>query len=312
MPVHPLLERFLTQIQVAAKRPVLQAFDAAGETLVPGQHAMALDARLAAAGQELADTVEEDTANPYHNRTHAAEAVWAAATLWEAENQARVAAGKTPWPARDGLVLLVAMVAHDLHHTGQVETLAPGQAPSGREEAASARAALKVLRWHEVDEATQARIAHIIRHTEPLAGVPAARAAYAAAPSLETLLPVLAAEADLLASVLPWTGPRRGEQLGREWTAAGAEKLAQAVTRWPGRERFLGIVTWTSAGAHALGLPAWVTLERQVLAQHAADWDSLPFEVAESAHHQAIEAALAVEPPRPEARVASAHLRRPL
>lgn len=247
---------------------------------------------LCRAGQRIGRRADDDTRNAYHNRTHAGEAVWAALALWQCEQAARLARGQAPWPVLSGLTLIVAMLAHDLDHPG----LFVGASQSedlGRIERHSAALATAILEDERVDTQVIARIGQIIHATEPVRGVPAAQAAWLARPSLGTLLPVLATEADLLASAWFSTGPVRGQWLAQEWRAQVPE-LAQVIASWSGRRHFLASTRWLSAGALAFGIDRSVAIEQEVLEAHGHRWDGLAFEVARTEHLEAMRAAFDV------------------
>lgn len=207
-------------------------------------------ARLFRTALAVAERVENDTQAAYHNRDHTAEAVLAAETLMA--NEPLSAAARM----NQGLRLLAAMVAHDVGHTGAFGT------PKGSLEEASAhvfeqewKALGPVLdRTNENDV-----VRSIILGTEFSEGPRNNAARFAQSPaSLLPRLHVLANDADVLASVLPETGPERGRLLAREWQEAGpaAAGPAAAVGSWAGRLGFLKVVTMASDSARALGVGA--------------------------------------------------------
>lgn len=246
-------------------------------------------AALFCAGQQICFQLTQTREAPaYHNANHAQDAMLAAVALWEATQEDRTAHGQPLYPAWAGYVLVVAMLGHDLGHPGG--PVDPNDASQwGVIEAASARAVDHWLEQEGVDAATRVQIQAIIRSTEPIRGVPAAVAAWQASPDLEHLLPVLAAEADILGSLCWLTGPACGQRLAWEWRAAGAREAARSIARWTTRCRWLERVPCVSPAAERLGLPQMRDLERALLESWGPAWDRWPWPQAQRAHRQTME-----------------------
>lgn len=290
---HRWRDDFVGRVSTPPQRPLPWVLRTAVETLCGSHDPNDPEVEaLCRAGQRISRRADEDTGNVYHNRTHAGEAVWAALALWQCEQAVRLHQGQVPWPVLSGLTLIVAMLAHDLDHPG----LFVGASQSedlGRIERHSADLAIAILEDERVAPQVIARIGQIIHATEPVRGVPAAQEAWLAQPSLGTLLPVLATEADLLASAWFSTGPVRGQWLAQEWRAQVPE-LAQVISSWSGRRHFLASTRWLSAGALAFGIDRSVAIEQRVLATHGDRWDGLAFDLARTEHLEAMRAAAAI------------------
>lgn len=225
----------------------LEAWDALPEEDVAAAGPQAVVYRT---GMALAKLAEADTSAAYHNRDHTAEAVLSAAVLAQAE----------PWtpPARQnqGLKFLVAMMAHDVGHTGAFG------APKGSLEQSSAQVFSQVWsRFAGPDPGSMARADHaviqsVILGTEFTEGPRLNADNLLRDPSrMQYRIQVMANDADILASVLPQTGPERGQLLAQEWSAAGPHAAAASATvgTWAGRLGFLKAIRLTSLGAQALG-----------------------------------------------------------
>jgi hypothetical protein len=287
MSPHHLLSRFLSRVAQVPQIPLPQLFKESATELnmLWGESVDFSDEALALfrSGMRLAQLAEQETGHAYHNRVHTGEAMLASVALWGAEQQAGAES-----TLETGLVVLVAMTAHDLHHPGLWVSKATPQALGAIERHCAAMTSL-VLRAEGVEEETIQTIVHIIESTEPVLGVPAAKAAFQAHPSDATLWPVLAGEADLLASVWHSTGPERGRRLAAERKAAHQDNGPVSIGSWRGRWAFLSQDIWLSTASHLLQLRQWQDMERDILAEHATAWDALHFDQArtEQQHHMA-------------------------
>lgn len=204
-------------------------------------------------GLRVAELAEGDLSAAYHNRDHTAEAVFSAEALLAAEPLS------ASQKQRHSLRLLVAMMAHDLGHTGAFGS------PKGSLETASAEAFERV--WDEFaphpptlqSNSERGAIRSLVLGTEFTEGPRRNAEAQAQDPSsIVSRLHVLANDADILASVLPQTGPERGRLLAQEWTEAGphAAGPAAVVGTWAGRLGFLKAIRLNSRGAEAMGATA--------------------------------------------------------
>jgi len=259
MTPHPLLLRYLDRLDQCPGQALTDTFVQAITELQ--RSASPPDTRplhtlpIAAAGRAVARQVATETANPYHNAQHAAEVLWAGVALFQAENTARAQTRQPALPIDDGLLLLTALVGHDLAHPGT----APGSGPGvGVIEAHSAALVNDILGRYGVPDDRRAQVCHVIESTEPSRAVPAARQAYLDHPIAAHLLAVLAAEADVLASALPWTGVTRGERLAAEWRGQAPE-LAGKLCSQEGRVGFLQGLAWVSPAAQHLAIAVWVS-----------------------------------------------------
>jgi hypothetical protein len=197
-------------------------------------------------GRDLARQVEADVHLAYHNRTHAAEAVTAASLLVGQEMASH------PCRKEAALVLLTAMVAHDLGHQGWVKDL-----PLGAMELASANASLNAWEPYGYPRAWQVaadRVHSLILGTE-FVKAPLQNALRLAAEPENWLarLAVLANDADILVSVLPGVGVERGHQLVEELTQSG-HPHPEAIGSPAGRLGFLKMVQLRSRAAQGLGI----------------------------------------------------------
>lgn len=258
--MHTALSEFCAALPALAHRPVIEVYRDAlvaqgwpTETLEAWERlplSSVIDEGVHAVtfrvGCDLARKVEEDTHLAYHNRTHAAEAVAAAGLLVGLE-----LAGH-PCRREAALVLLTAMVAHDLGHQGWVPDL-----PLGAMEAFSAEAATNAWQAYGHPRAWQVaadRIRCIILGTEFVKGPQDNVDRLAANPdNWLARLAVLANDADILVSALPEVGVVRGQQLVDELAQSG-HPHADAIGSPAGRLRFLQMVQLRSGAAQALGL----------------------------------------------------------
>lgn len=290
---HRWRDDFVDRVSTPPQRPLPWVLRAAEEAIGRPEESNDLEVEaLCRAGQRISCRADEDTRNAYHNRTHAGEAVWAALALWQCEQAARLVRGEALWPVLSGLTLIVAMLAHDLDHPGLFVAASQSE-DLGRIERHSADLAIAILEDERVNPQVIAQINQIIRATEPVRGVPAAQEAWLTHPSLVTLLPVLATEADLLASAWFSTGPVRGQWLAQEWRAQVPE-LAQVIASWSGRRHFLASTRWLSGGSLTFGIDRSVAIEQKVLEEHGHRWDGLAFDVARTERLEAMRAALDV------------------
>lgn len=248
---HPSLETVLRDSleRLGWARSQLQAWEALPDHEVSQAGAQAV---LYRTGLAVAARVNADTQAAYHNRDHTAEAVLSAEALLAAEPMSDLLR------KNQGLRLLVAMTAHDVGHTGAFG------GPKGALEQASAATFLEVWNHFDPQPTSRFRLADrlaveaIVLGTEFVDGPRQNYAAYQRQPeNLVHRLQVLANDADILASVLPQTGPERGRLLAQEWHDAGPHAAAAAATvgTWAGRLGFLRSVGLRSRAADALGIP---------------------------------------------------------
>lgn len=242
----PVVETFRhCLVQQGWPKATLEAWDALAPCDVPAEGVHAVTYRV---GCDLARRVEADTHLAYHNRTHAAEAVAAAGLLVGVEFQGH------PCQREAALVLLTAMVAHDLGHQGWVPDL-----PAGAMEAFSAEQATAAWAAYGHPRAWQVaadRVRCLILGTE-FTRAPAENAARAAANPENWLarLAVLANDADIFVSVLPQVGVERGQQLVEELRQSG-HPTPDAIGSPSGRLGFLKHVALRSSASQSLDADA--------------------------------------------------------
>lgn len=197
-------------------------------------------------GLDLAKQAESDTELAYHNRTHTAEVILSGALLANAEYES------AQERANEGLKLLTVAAGHDLEHEGY----APGLAP-GAMEAHSARMLVETFQRYGNKQSLvplREQMRHAILGTEFMHGPKSNAQALAQAPGhASTRLAVLANEADILPSLLPWTGQARGHKLAQEW-ADKAHPGAATVASEQGRLGFLKSLPLASHASRVLGL----------------------------------------------------------
>jgi hypothetical protein len=220
-----------------------------------GIHPAEDERRLLRAGQRIARAMTQEeraspqTVPPYHNARHAQEALLAFEVLHEA----------TTLPYR--LWGALAMLGHDWGHTGAHPTL-----PVGALEAESAHRLAQACRGEGLEDPALLRaLTDWVVHTEPSEG-PAYNAARAQASPEDSLgaVALLINDADVLASLLPWTGPERGVWLAEEWRRAGSPS-ADRVGTWGGRLAFLKQTPVQSPAATFLGVAALRAAEIRTL-----------------------------------------------
>lgn len=241
-------------------------------------------------GQMIARRLEQAPQPAYHNEGHVKEVLCAVVALWAAQQDFQAREGVPPLPAVEGVLLWLAMLGHDLEHPGCY--VAPSDlAQHGRLEAESAQKVAGIMRAEGAAEHRIAQAVRLIEATEPYHAVPQSREAWRHMPCLDTLLPVLAAESDQLASVWPTTGPATGDRLADEWRKDGHLEAAHRVASWQGRLAFLRHAQWVSPAAdQILDLTTWLDKERQLLEREAARWDCLPQAESRAGHLAAIQA----------------------
>lgn len=227
-------------------------------------------------GLDLAQQVEADSDLAYHNRTHAAEVVLAGAWLAQAEFVFDPTHQKEA-----GLVLLTALVAHDLGHQGVL----PNE-PVGTMEAISATRCIDAWRPYGYPRAfvvAAQRVASVILGTEFTRGPSMNAALLAAHPQdWQVRVRVLANDADVLASVLAWTGMERTRRLVEERAQCGVADPA-AVAGWSNRLKFLQHAVLRSQGAQVTGCVAAQGREVLAIEQQGADvLDALPQKEAQA------------------------------
>ena len=259
----PSIQSLLDSIHRAQRDPVITAYRnavaatgvdrtqlAAWETLSPSdvakQGAMAVAYRV---GLDVARYEELDVAQPYHNRTHTAEVLESAGWLvgHDPQHQAhRVDHQKAT------LLLMTAMVAHDWGHQGHI----PGGSVGAMEQISADR--LHTV-WREYDPQGQHLdalndIRSIIMGTEFTQGPKSNAQQWEDNPNdVISKMRVLANDADVLPSVLPWTGPERGQRLAEEWRLCHLA-AADVVATDAGRLYFLNMTPLRSPAALAEGL----------------------------------------------------------
>ena len=260
--MHTALSEFCSALPALAHRPVIEVYrdalvaqgwptetlEAWGRLPIPDVIDEGVHAVTFRVGCDLARKVEEDTHLAYHNRTHAAEAVASAGLLVGIE------LADHPCRREAALVLLTAMVAHDLGHQGWVPDL-----PLGAMEAFSAEAATNAWQAYGHPRAWQVaadRIRCIILGTEFVKGPQDNAERLAANPdNWLARLAVLANDADILVSALPGVGVERGHQLVDELAQSG-HPHPQAIGSPAGRLGFLKMVRLRSEAAQSLGADA--------------------------------------------------------
>jgi hypothetical protein len=218
------------------------AYREALDHVTRGAALAAIEATLAEAGHVLAHVIDQ-AAPPvepaYHNRHHMAEATLAMAML------CREAMAQGLLSRRDALVGIVAMVGHDMHHDGSC-------AAPGVMEARSRQAVENIMATAGVVAPLVHATGSVIAATDPTR-LQANRLRAQRDTGGEAILPMLANEADVFASVLPSLGPRLSILLAEEWRAAGRSDLLPAgVTA--ARSIFLRAYPPFSPAAQALGL----------------------------------------------------------
>ena len=228
----------------------------------------AVEPELAEAFFAVAHLVEGDgearartgTELDYHNRTHVHDVLRSLSLLLSTKEAGLNAA--------DRLVLMIAMIAHDLGHDGQVNSF-PYEL-----ESRSWCLVAPTLRSAGLRAAQMEQVRAIILATDPQGY------AKLAAPGASGTWPgrALAVDADLFASCLPRYGFRAGWRLCKELQSAGlggpaTDKLATLN----GRAAFLRHVPVLSGAAKSLGLPFLIesqlaAIEAMPLADRVKSW----------------------------------------
>lgn len=217
-------------------------------------------------GKDLAQRSANDTSEAYHNTRHTSEVVYCAGKLAQAQ-----------WPPKSderrgqGLKLLVAMVGHDLEHCGVLPN-----GPVGAMERHSADIIAQAARkygYPEKHRVVVEQLQDIIMGTEFVTGPKTNRDKLEQDPACpQAILRAMANDADVLPSLLPQTGPERGERLAEEWREH-RHPMAEVVASPQGRLFFLRNTPLLSPAAQNMGLQSLINREAFCLAQRVRAMD---------------------------------------
>jgi len=189
----------------------------------------------------------------YHNRLHMAQAFVSMSCLLLTQREL-AAEPPSPANAHRELLALLAMLAHDLFHTGL-----QNQTPVEIEQLA-VHGLQPHLATFGVQAQDQADITLIILHTDPALSAQVHLYCQGKVFDLadNQCLCLLAVEADILASALPDLGPQLTQFLAQEW-APHYPEASQNLLRPTARAVFLRhLALFTSQPSVLLGLPALV------------------------------------------------------
>ena len=197
----------------------------------------------------------------YHNRMHISQALVSLCALMLSQRQLTAMPVDSSYVHRE-LLTLLAMLAHDMFHTGlQNQT-------SGEIERLAIRELQPHLEAFGVSPQDQADIGHIILHTDPTR-VPYVHQQCQDMPFDMTdpkFQSLFAVEADVVASALPELGPQLTQLLAQEW-APHYPQAAENLLQPHARLGFLKhMALFTSPASRQLGLPELVAwqLENQI------------------------------------------------
>lgn len=208
-----------------------------------------LSALMEREGDELAQKNKEP---PYHNRLHTADTLVALTALLlrsrEIGTHARPSTAEFEWLG------LLAMLAHDFRHPGQINRFAQ------EIEKASVAHLRPFMNVSGLSAADQQHVAELILWTDPLQAPPLHHK-WRGQKNFDVrqleCMAILMEEADILASCLPQSGPELGECLKQEWLLIHFA-AANTVSTPAGRRRFLETALFSSPASLALAIPQTV------------------------------------------------------
>ncbi len=187
----------------------------------------------------------------YHNRLHVADTLVALTLLLRTTRGLQnPTEAESEQPSHPEWLALLAMLAHDLMHDGRINCQPMAM------ETRSFQALQPLMGHHQMAEADQVAVEHIILMTDPTLVAQCHQNMAGRQFSIHELdaLVVLVQEADIWVSSLPMLGAQLTQQMSQEWLAHAPER-AQALIQPAGRLGFLRHASlFSSPAARELGI----------------------------------------------------------